>query len=158
MRHGARAGSDDRVAAWQSPFVLLDVLPPPNRSRRWRLVRLLRWIWGLLFRPKAAVPTTPEQAKRIARLFYLTRLMQRAQGRRVRFMQRVDRSPHFEVKRGAEGVLVGLSFDPRDGRAVIRVALDDAIAGALVEFNGEVHWKEGVNLEDFEKDVVLLGC
>lgn len=121
-------------------------------------MKFLRWLRSFFWTPPKDFEPTPKEAKRIARLFYLTRLMQRAQGRRVRFMQKVDRSPHFEVKKGAEGVLVGLSFDPRDGRAVIRVALDDAIAGAPAEFNGEVHWKEGVNLEDFEKDVVLLGC
>lgn len=95
-----------------------------------------------------------EGAGRIARLFYMTRLLQRMEGRSVRFVREVDRFPHFDVPKGSTGTVVGLSFS-QDHKAIIRVRLDDETIGAE-EFDHEVHWMEGVNLEEFEKDVVLL--
>jgi hypothetical protein len=81
--------------------------------------------------------------------------MQRLQGRAVRFIRSVDRSPDFFVWKGQTGKVVGMTFDPQTGMAVLRVRLDEEVPGAEA-FGNEVHWMEGVNFKDFEKDVVLL--
>lgn len=107
--------------------------------------------------PRAVMlPKAEYSPDRAARLLYITIYIQRCMehGLRVRFIRPVNRQPYFNVPEGATGALLHPLSDPEDDRYVLRVQLDDAIAGAL-EFGGEVHWKEDVNLEDFEKEVEL---
>lgn len=121
------------------------------------MITLIKWLFAKLFRRTrtADLPLGLHEPKRQARLLYITRLFQKLEGHSVRFVRDVARFPHFRVMKGQTGRIVGSRFDPADWKLVLRVELDDAVAGAL-EFGNEVHWKEDVNLEDFEKDVVLL--
>ena len=119
------------------------------------LKRLYRWTRRLFKRTQTIPNIDLTEATRTAKLFYIVRLFQRLKDHPVRFIRQVDRPPHFTVKKGSKGIVVGSCYDPDDAMLIIRVALDDALAGAE-EFGGEVHWKEGINLEDFEKDVVLV--
>ena len=96
---------------------------------------------------------SPDRAGRILYIaLYIQRCMEH--GLRVRFIRDVDRMPHFRVFRGATGALLHPLSDPKDDRYVIRVQLDAPPWGAK-QFEGEVHWKEDINFDKFEKDVEL---
>lgn len=102
------------------------------------------------------LPRAEFSPDRAARITYIALYIQRcmAHGLAVRFIRPVSRQPYFDVPRGATGRLLHPLSDPKDDRYVIRVQLDAPPWGAE-QFNGEVHWKEDINLEKFEKDVEL---
>ena len=102
------------------------------------------------------LPPAEYSEDRAARLTYIMLYVQRAiqHDMRARFCRKVDRAPYFTVPRGATGQILMPRSDPDDDRLVLRVRLDVPVPGSE-EFCDEVHWKEDVNLENFEKDVVF---
>lgn len=94
------------------------------------------------------------QGERLAQQLVAWRQLVDHKGRRVRLARDVSRQPYFVAKKGATGVVVAPFLDGPDLVAAIK--LDHPPSGAE-QFEGEIHWKQGVNLlEDFEKDVELL--
>jgi len=87
----------------------------------------------------------------LARRFYQQELLRELADRRVRFKTDVQRQD-FEVLEGATGVAMKPFL--HEGKLVAGVTLDDPPEGAE-EFDGEVHWKEDVNLFDFEDEIEL---
>lgn len=126
-----------------APFLWLKKLFGPRRSDR-----------------TGGAMTFPDRelaAKRAAALMNMTLYLQRARnlGLKVRFLGTVRRDPYFVVPAGATGDILDCLSDPADNLYVIRVRLDDPVPGSE-GFRGEVHWKESINLDDFEKDVAFF--
>jgi hypothetical protein len=88
----------------------------------------------------------------LARRFWASRVWDSYVGRSVRFARTVQRDA-FTIEAGATGVVVPW-FLAEDGALVVAVRLDTPPVGAE-EFEGEVHWREGVNLLEVEADVEL---
>lgn len=74
-------------------------------------------------------------------------------GRKVRFVRTVVRD-EFTVPEGRVGKIVTPFLDS-DGGLVLAVELRTPVKGSE-PFEGEVHWREGVNLEEVEADLELL--
>ena len=99
--------------------------------------------------------------KRASRLFSIAIYLQRAQtrGLRIKTIRPIHRGQGFTIPPGATGELLEGLSDPEDNRYVIRVRLDrpvppSADLGLVVDLK-EIHWKEDVNLDEFEKDVAF---
>lgn len=89
----------------------------------------------------------------LARRWWADQLWGRLIGRRVRFARTVRRD-EFTVPRGRSGEIVP-SFLDSEGGLVLAVKLLTPVPGSE-PFEGEVHWREGVNLDDVETDLTLL--
>jgi hypothetical protein len=83
--------------------------------------------------------------------FYAHELLKRLAGQRVEFVREVDRLPFVVVPVGAGGTLMAPFIDD-ESRLVAAVMLDGP-PPSLDAFDGEIHWVEGINLFEFEKDV-----
>lgn len=73
-------------------------------------------------------------------------------GRKVRFARTVRRDD-FVVRRGSTGIVAPWFLDSNGG-LVLAVKLNTPPTGAEA-FEGEVHWREGVNMLDVEADLRL---
>lgn len=93
---------------------------------------------------------TPEASK-LARQFYASQILDELTGRRVRFVEEVERD-EFTVEEGATGEIMAPFL--HEGRLVAAVRLDDPPPGSE-EFEGEVHWIEDETLLDFEEQIEL---
>ena len=89
----------------------------------------------------------------LARRFWADRVWEGLVGRRVRFARTVERD-EFVVPRGRVGEIVPAFLDCNGG-LVLAVKLRTPVPGSE-PFEGEVHWREGVNLDDVETDLSLL--
>jgi hypothetical protein len=89
--------------------------------------------------------------KALAARFMADQLWTRRIGERVRFARTVRRD-EFTVPAGRVGTIVAPFL--ADGDLVLAVKLRTPVAGSE-PFEGEVHWREGVNLEEVEADLTL---
>lgn len=94
-----------------------------------------------------------DQPDALALRFWRDQLWSRVEGRKVRFARTVERD-EFTVPRGRVGTVVP-SFLDSEGGLVLAVKLRTPVPGSE-PFEGEVHWREGVNLEEVEADLELL--
>ncbi len=93
-----------------------------------------------------------DEPKDLGRRWWQAEVWDRLAGREVRFVRPVDRGD-FSVAVGATGRIRTAFLDSKGG-LVLAVALDLPPVGAE-PFEGEVHWREGVNLLEVETDLVL---
>lgn len=77
----------------------------------------------------------------------------RLAGRKVRFVRTVERD-EFTVPAGRVGT-VATAFLDSEGGLVLAVKLRTPVPG-IEPFEGEVHWREGVNIEEVEADLELV--
>jgi len=89
----------------------------------------------------------------LALRFWRDQLWTRLSGRKVRFTRTVERD-EFTVPAGRVGTIRTPFLDSKGG-LVLAVQLRTAVQGSE-EFEGEVHWREGVNIEEVEDDIQLL--
>ena len=93
------------------------------------------------------------KSKDLAQRFWRDQLWTRLGGRKVRFLRTVERD-EFTVPAGRVAT-VRTPFLDSDGGLVLAVQLRTPVEGSE-PFEGEVHWREGVNLEEVEADIELL--
>lgn len=86
--------------------------------------------------------------------FYAFEVLKGLAGRKVRFEREVWRGDLIILK-GSTGVLMAPCHD-EEGRIFAAVALDDPPLGLADDYDGEVHWLEGVNLHCIERDVLVV--
>jgi hypothetical protein len=91
--------------------------------------------------------------RQLAQRFWRDQVWTRLEGRKVRFERDVERD-EFTVPTGSEGT-IRTPFLDSEGGLVLAVLLDTPVAGSE-PFEGEVHWREGVNIEEVEADLKLL--
>ena len=92
-------------------------------------------------------------ARQLAERFWRDEKWKRLEGSKVRFARTVERD-EFTVPAGRVGTIVTAFLDS-DGGLVLAVKLRTPIVGSE-PFEGEVHWREGVNLQEVEADLELL--
>ena len=91
--------------------------------------------------------------KALAERFWRDLKWKRLEGRKVRFARTVERD-EFTVPKGRIA-RVATAFLDSDGGLVLAVKLRTPVPGSE-PFEGEVHWREGVNIEEVETDLELL--
>ncbi len=100
-----------------------------------------------------AIDDEPDHAA-IGMRFYTWELIKRLAGSQMIFTREVDRSPHFIVVAGSTGTLQPPALDD-GGMLFIAVRLDNPPKGAAY-FEDECHWLEGINMLEFQDDVLRL--
>lgn len=96
---------------------------------------------------------TKPKTQALAERFWRDQVWRRLEGRKVRFKRTVQRDS-FTVPRGRLGVIVEPFLDDHGG-LVLAVKPRAQVAGSE-PYDGEVHWREGVNLEEVEHDLELV--
>lgn len=91
-------------------------------------------------------------AKAMGMTWYRHELWSRLKGRKVVFARTVERDS-FTVPRGRVGFVEEPIMD--DGVLVLAVRLQTPPEGSK-DYDGEVHWREGVNLLEVEDDIRLV--
>ncbi len=86
--------------------------------------------------------------------FYAFEVLKGLAGRKVRFERLVHRGT-WTIAEGSTGVLMAPCHDS-EGRIFAAVALDDPPTGLADQYDGEIHWIEGINLHDIERDVLVV--
>ena len=95
---------------------------------------------------------TDDSPTGLGQRFYRDELWRRLEGRHVTFMRTVTRD-EFVVPKGRAGKIIEPFLDS-DGGLVLAVRLRTPVPGSE-PFEGEVHWRENVNLLDVELDIVV---
>tara|TARA_R110002096_G_C14504662_1_gene715643 strand:+ start:823 stop:1110 length:288 start_codon:yes stop_codon:yes gene_type:complete len=93
------------------------------------------------------------KASELAERFWRDHKWTRLEGRKVKFKRTVERD-EFTVPAGRVAT-IATPFLDSDGGLVLAVKLRTPIVGSE-PFEGEVHWREGVNINDVEADLELL--
>lgn len=106
--------------------------------------------------PEKSVTRTPSLSGEcplgLGQRFFRDELWRRLVGRHVTFIRTVTRD-EFVVPKGRVGKIVEPFLDS-DAGLVLAVKLRTPVPGSE-PFEGEVHWREGVNLLDVELDIVV---
>jgi hypothetical protein len=83
--------------------------------------------------------------------FYAFELLKRLEGGVVVFHREVSRGP-WNIAEGTTGKMTAPCHDS-DGMIFAAVKLDDPPEDLLEQYDGEIHWVEGVTLDDLREDI-----
>lgn len=100
-----------------------------------------------------AMKSAKMAASGLAQRWWWMELWDRSVGRKVLFARTVTRDS-FKVPAGRVGHIAPPFLDD-EGRAVLAVKLQSPPPGSE-PYEGEVHWREGLNILDIEEDLELL--